>query len=106
MPPRSWRRNRAAKLSKRESWASDPVRPHNRSRSLSNSVTEAAQTAVQIVSSSQQQLVGLDQMALAMENIKEASGQNLASAKQLKTAAQSLQELGRKLKQTVDRCGV
>jgi methyl-accepting chemotaxis protein len=73
---------------------------------LSNSVTEAAQTAVQIVTSSQQQLVGLDQMALAMENIKEASGQNLASAKQLNTAAQSLQELGRKLKQTVDRCGM
>jgi methyl-accepting chemotaxis protein len=68
---------------------------------LSGSVTEAAQAATQIAASSQQQLVGMDQVALAMESIKEASTQNMASAKQLESAAHNLKELGQKLQHTV-----
>jgi methyl-accepting chemotaxis protein len=64
---------------------------------------EAAQAATQIAASSQQQLVGMDQVALAMENIKQASVQNVASTKQAETAAQNLHELGQKLKQVIDR---
>jgi methyl-accepting chemotaxis protein len=69
---------------------------------LASSVTEAAQAATQIAASSQQQLVGMDQVAGAMENIKQASMQNVASAKQLETAARSLNDLGQRMKQLVE----
>jgi len=68
-------------------------------RLLADSVTEAAQAATQISASSQQQLVGTDQVALAMENIKQASAQNVAGTRQTETAARNLHELGQKLKQ-------
>lgn len=64
---------------------------------LSGSVTEAAQAAVQIAASSQQQLVGVDQVASAMESIKLASNQNVDSAKQLENAAHGIKLLGEKL---------
>ncbi len=70
-------------------------------RLLADSITEAAQAATQIAASSQQQLVGMDQVASAMENIKQASAQNVASTKQAETAAQNLHDLGHKLKQLV-----
>jgi methyl-accepting chemotaxis protein len=38
-----------------------------------------------------------------MENIKPASMQNVASAKQLETAALNLSDLGQRLKQIVER---
>ncbi len=38
-----------------------------------------------------------------MENIKQASTQNVASAKQLEVAARNLSELGQRLKQIVER---
>jgi len=53
---------------------------------------------VQIAASSQQQMVGMDQVALAMDNIKQASAQNVAGTKQAEAAAQNLHELGQKLK--------
>jgi methyl-accepting chemotaxis protein len=70
-------------------------------RMLSDSITESAQAAVQIAASSQQQLVGMDQVAQAMENIKLATTQNAASTRQAESAAQNLHELGLKLKQLV-----
>ena len=72
-------------------------------QSLSASVMEAAQAATQIAASGQQQLVGVDQVAGAMESIKQASTQNVASAKQLETAARNLNDLGQRLKQMVER---
>ena len=45
----------------------------------------------------------MDQVALAMENIKQATTQNVASTKQAEIAAQSLHELGKKLKGLVER---
>ncbi|OGQ82029.1 MAG: chemotaxis protein [Deltaproteobacteria bacterium RIFCSPLOWO2_12_FULL_60_19] len=71
-------------------------------RLLGDSITESTQAATQIAASSQQQLVGMDQVALAMENIKQASTQNVAGTKQAETAAHNLNELGRKLKQLVE----
>jgi methyl-accepting chemotaxis protein len=68
---------------------------------LAGSVTEAAQAATQIAASSQQQLIGMDQVAGAMENIKQASTQNVASARQLETAARNLGDLGQRMKQLV-----
>ena len=72
-------------------------------QALAGSVNEAAQAATQIAASSQQQLVGVDQVAGAMESIKQASAQNVAGAKQLETAARNLNELGQQLKQMVER---
>ena len=72
-------------------------------RLLADSVSEAAQAATQIAASSQQQMVGMDQVALAMENIMQASVQNVSGTKQAEVAAQSLHELGQKLKQLADQ---
>jgi methyl-accepting chemotaxis protein len=72
-------------------------------QALTGSVTEAAQAATQIAASSQQQMVGVEQVAAAMESIKQASTQNVASAAQLETAARNLNSLGQRLKQIVER---
>jgi methyl-accepting chemotaxis protein len=72
-------------------------------QALAGSVTEAAQAATQIAATSQQQLVGVDQVAAAMESIKQASTQNVASAGQLASAARNLNDLGHRLKQMVER---
>jgi methyl-accepting chemotaxis protein len=72
-------------------------------RTLSDSVTEAAQAATQIAASSQQQLVGVDQVASAMESVKQTSTQNADSARQLEAAVHNLNELGQKLKTSVSQ---
>ncbi|MHB1657619.1 MAG: CHASE3 domain-containing protein [Burkholderiales bacterium] len=66
-------------------------------RLLAESIHEAAQAATQIAASSQQQMVGMDQVALAMESIKQASVQNVAGTRQAEIAAQGLHELGQRL---------
>ena len=68
---------------------------------LSESVKQAAQAASQIAASSQQQLVGMEQVALAIVSIKKASTENVDSAKQLEAAARNLSDLGQKLRQLV-----
>ena len=72
-------------------------------RMLTESIAESAQAATQIAASSQQQLVGMDQVAVAMENIKQASEQNVAGTRQAETAAQNLRDLGQTLKQLVEQ---
>lgn len=72
-------------------------------QSLADSVHEAAQAATQISASSQQQLVGVDQVASAMESIRQASTQNVESARQLEVAARNLNDLGQRLRKTVER---
>lgn len=66
-------------------------------RMLAEGVSDAADAATQIAASSHQQMVGMDQVAMAMDSIKQASAQNAAGAKQAEGAAQSLHNLGRKL---------
>ncbi len=70
---------------------------------LSDSIADAAQAAAQIAASSQQQLAGMDQVALAMENIKQVSAENAAGSRQSEISAQNLHELGQKLKQMSER---
>jgi CHASE3 domain sensor protein len=72
-------------------------------QTLSDNIVNAAQAALQIAASSQQQLVGMDQVALAMENIKQASAQNMAGTRQAESAAQDLHEIGVRLKLLVER---
>ncbi|HKX52298.1 MAG TPA: methyl-accepting chemotaxis protein [Nitrosospira sp.] len=66
-------------------------------RLLSTSISEAAQAAIQIAASSKQQMVGMDQVAMAMTNIHQASEQNVAGTRQAESAAQGLYEMGNKL---------
>jgi methyl-accepting chemotaxis protein len=70
-------------------------------RVLAESIDDATNAATQIAASSQQQLIGMDQVASAMENIKQASTQNVASTRQVESAAQRLHELGQKLRRVV-----
>ncbi|MBI4213796.1 MAG: methyl-accepting chemotaxis protein [Chloroflexi bacterium] len=72
-------------------------------RLLGESIGEASQAALQIAATSQQQLVGMDQVALAIENINQASTQNAASTKQGEAAAQNLHDLGLRLRELVAR---
>lgn len=71
-------------------------------RGLTDSIAEAAQAATQIAASSQQQLVGMDQVAIAMESIKQASTQNVAATRQAEQAAKNLNELGYRLRSLIE----
>ena len=70
---------------------------------LTKNMEEALQVSIQIAASSRQQLVGADQLASAMEDIKQVNMQNMESAKQLETLAQDLTELSQKLKEMVEK---
>lgn len=70
-------------------------------RGMAAAIHESVQAAAQIAASAQQQAVGMDQIAYAMQNINEASAQNVASSRQAEAAAQGLQELGARLKGVV-----
>jgi hypothetical protein len=72
-------------------------------RLLADNISAAARAALQIAASSQQQMVGMDQVALAMENIKQASAQNMAGTRQAEIAARDLHEMGDRLKQLVGK---
>ncbi len=65
---------------------------------LAEGIAESSQAATQIAASSQQQLAGMSQIVIAMENVKQAAAQNVAGTKQAEQAAQSLDQLGRRLK--------
>ncbi|MCX6283513.1 MAG: methyl-accepting chemotaxis protein [Bacteroidetes bacterium] len=69
---------------------------------MTDSVNEAAQAAIQISASSQQQKAGMEQLVPAMENIKIASEQSLIGNKQTQKAAQALDELGKNLKHLIE----
>ena len=74
-------------------------------RMLAESIAEAAQAAAQIAASSEQQLGGMDQVALAIGNIQRASTQNMASVREVEQAAQNLNELTRRLEALVATSG-
>jgi methyl-accepting chemotaxis protein len=64
-------------------------------------VKEATNAAIQIAASSQQQLIGMDQVVSAMESIREASAQTASSTKQTEKAAHDLHNLGQRLQEIV-----
>ena len=70
---------------------------------LAVNVTEAAQASTQIAASSQQQLAGVDQVAVAMQNIRQSTLQNADHSRQLETSARHLNELSEKLQGLVER---
>ncbi len=72
-------------------------------QALLQSVSESSQAASLIVTSSEQQFVGFDQVASAMANVDQAMKQNLESTTHIQDAAKRLEELGHSLKQVVER---
>jgi methyl-accepting chemotaxis protein len=67
-------------------------------RSLGDSIEQSSEMALQIAATSQQQLIGMDQVASAMENIRQASQDNVGGTRQVDLAARNLHQLGLKLK--------
>jgi methyl-accepting chemotaxis protein len=70
---------------------------------LIESINEAVEAAVQISSTSQQQMAGMEQIVPAMENIKKASEQNVTGIKQTQEASENLQELSQSLSSIIER---
>ncbi len=68
---------------------------------LSTVINESAQIASQVVASGQQQVTGIEQVVQAMQNINQATVQNLASTRQAENAARNLSELATSMTQTV-----
>jgi methyl-accepting chemotaxis protein len=71
-------------------------------RLLADAVSSSAQASVQIVAATNEQLVGMDQVAQAMESIKQASDQNVFGIRQVETAIHNLSGLGQNLKEMVE----
>ena len=71
-------------------------------RTLTDSIVESSQAATQIAVSSQQQLVGMDQVASAIENIKQATAQNQVGIKQAEQTVKNLNELAQQLRLMVE----
>lgn len=69
---------------------------------LAGSINLATEAAIQIAASSQQQGIGMDQIATAMDNIKTASNQNAVATKQLENSARSLQDISNKLQDMLE----
>lgn len=72
-------------------------------QTLGARIEENSEIATQIVTSSQQQNIGMDQIAQAMENIRQASQDNVSGAHQVDDAAKSLNQLGQKLQSLAAR---
>jgi len=70
--------------------------------SLTDSISESMKASEQIEASSREQSAGTDQIATAMQSINEASTQTAEGLRQLESAAQSLEDTGRKLKALVE----
>ncbi|NQD97136.1 methyl-accepting chemotaxis protein, partial [Pseudomonas sp. CrR25] len=67
-------------------------------RTLDGSIVESSEMALQIAATSQQQMVGMDQIATAMASIRQASQDNVGGTRQVDQAARNLHQLGLKLK--------
>jgi len=72
-------------------------------RVLADNINASAQSASQISLAFQQLQIGMSQVSSAMENIKQASQQNLTGVKQTESAARSLKDLGAKLTQLTQK---
>jgi methyl-accepting chemotaxis protein len=72
-------------------------------RQMSESIDESAQAAIQITISSQQQLIGMEQVAIAMGSIQQASEENVTGMRQVEVTVQGLHDLGQKLQNFVSK---
>ena len=72
-------------------------------RSLSDTIQESFAAAEQIAASAQQQSVGIEQIASAMNNVNEGTAQFLEGAHQSQMAAETLDELAGQLAAVTER---
>ena len=72
-------------------------------QALTHSMMEAVQAVRQIAVSSEQQLVGMDQVASAMSSMKKATGQHVNGMRQIEFAAHNLQNVGSTLHHLVQQ---
>jgi methyl-accepting chemotaxis protein len=72
-------------------------------KQLTEAIDEASQTAMQVQAGGRQQATGVDQIALAMQNINQATAQALSSTRQTEEAAKDLDRLSRRLEEIVER---
>ncbi len=72
-------------------------------RRLAENVIESAQAAQQITAAAGQQLAGMEQIALSMQSIDQATAQSMAGAHQTTNAAERLSELARQLREQVEQ---
>jgi methyl-accepting chemotaxis protein len=72
-------------------------------RALSKSITEAAHAVTQITASSQQQVVGMEQVAAAIVDIKTSSAHNADGMRQIESSTQNLHQVGQTLKELVEQ---
>ncbi|HXB54636.1 MAG TPA: methyl-accepting chemotaxis protein [Vicinamibacteria bacterium] len=72
---------------------------------LTESLSDAAQAAQQIFVTAQEQSAGVDQVATAMENIRQVSTQNMAATRQMERAARDLSSIAQQFKALVTGSG-
>ena len=72
-------------------------------RLLSASIEESSNSTLQIVTSTQEQAIGMDQIATAIQSINQASNQNVEGSRQIETATRNIYDLNQKLQQLVNR---
>ncbi len=72
-------------------------------RAAVDATVNVARASTQIAASGQQQLIGVDQVATAMESINQSAAQNAETTKQVEGVAQGLHELAQKLKSLVEQ---
>jgi methyl-accepting chemotaxis protein len=72
-------------------------------KQLSAVINESAQIATQVVAGGHQQQTGVEQIAIAMQNINQATIQNLASTRQAEKSAQILNDLASEMNKTVSQ---
>jgi methyl-accepting chemotaxis protein len=66
-------------------------------------IDESSQAAMQMMAGGRQQVSGIEQIALAMQNINQATAQGLDSTRQAEKAVQELNELARSLTNIVEQ---
>jgi len=72
-------------------------------RQLAAAIEDSSNATLQIVTSTQEQAIGMDQIAIAVQSINQASSQNLEGSRQIEAAARNLYELNQKLQLLVSR---
>ena len=72
-------------------------------RTLTENFTQSTQAVTQIAASSQQQVIGMDQIATAIVNVKTATAQNAVGMQQIKNATENLLTVGQTLKGLVEQ---
>lgn len=70
---------------------------------LAATIEDSSNATLQIVTSTQEQAIGMDQIAIAIQSINQASSQNVEGSRQIEAAARNLYDLNQKLQQMVSR---